>query len=245
MKRRRPFRPSALVLEPRLVMSHAAPAPVAPAYAASGDYADSYRQAYHAYYLSEVAKGSAPVLFLGDSITLLWNSETGNPQGEAAWESTFAPIGAENFGVLGDQTQNLLYRIENGELAGKPKVAVVLIGLNDLLLGSKKPAAVATGINDVVQQIRRSSPDTHILLLGLLPTANGPAFASLENQVNAKIAPLGRQKNITYLNPGKDFLQADGSLVPGVLKDGIHPSATGYQILAEQLIGPVKAALRH
>lgn len=228
--------------------------PVDPAYSAIGTYPDTYRRGFHASYRAEAARGPAPVLFLGDSITLLWNLPTfsfpgkaewnsGFP-GNAAWDANFSRLGSENFGVVADQTPNLLYRIEDGELAGKPKVAVVSIGINDLLLGGKGPPAVAAGVSDVIREIRRESPKTQILLLGLTPTARGPSFSALEGQVNDRISQIARQKNVTYLDPGRKFLRPDGTLIPGVLSESVHPGALGYQILAGQLIGPVKAALR-
>ena len=84
--------------------------------------------------------------------------------------------------MAGDTTQNLLYRIDTGELAGHPKVAVVMIGINDLI-GGATPAADAANIAGVVSDIRAESPDTQVLLLSVLPTAilplNGKARRSI------------------------------------------------------------------
>ncbi len=246
MRSRRPFRPSVSGLETRLAMSHAAApiAPVDPAYAATGAYTDSFRLVVHDWYAARAARGEAKVLFLGDSITLLWQGQPGISRGTAAWDANFAGLGAANFGILGDQTQNVLWRVENGELAARPRVVVLLVGINDILLGSKTPAGVTAGVADDVKAIRQQSPRTQVLVLGLLPVAYG-GFAALENPTNARIAAVvGHQKDVTYLDPGRAFLRPDGTPAPGVLHDDVHPAALGYQILAGQLIGPIKAALR-
>ncbi len=64
------------------------------------------------------------VVFLGDSITEGWG---GN--GKSVWDKHYAPLGAYNYGIGGDTTQNVLWRIQNHELDGiNPKVLVLKIG---------------------------------------------------------------------------------------------------------------------
>jgi lysophospholipase L1-like esterase len=122
--------------------------------------------------------GASGVVFFGDSITARLD-EPGFP-GLSVWNSQIAPLGAVEFGLDGDRTQNLIWRLANGELAGQPKVAVIEIGTNSLINSdqNESPEETASGINAVVQTIHAVSPNTKILLLGILPGARAPATRS-------------------------------------------------------------------
>ncbi|NDH07240.1 hypothetical protein EBX93_15200, partial [bacterium] len=65
----------------------------------------------HEKFLARAKQGNADILFLGDSITEGWGTN-------AAWKKHFADRKAVNFGIGGDTTQNVLWRIQNGELEG-------------------------------------------------------------------------------------------------------------------------------
>ena len=67
-------------------------------------------------------------IFYGDSITLGWSDE-----GKNIFADTYARLGAVNYGIGGDSTRQLLYRIANGEVDGlAPRVVVLAIGTNNL-----------------------------------------------------------------------------------------------------------------
>ena len=62
-------------------------------------------------------QGEAQLVFLGDSITHGWEGK-----GKAVWEKTWAPRKAANFGIGGDRTEHVLWRLENGNFDGlKPR----------------------------------------------------------------------------------------------------------------------------
>ena len=254
MRDHRSFRPSVIDLEPRRTPAHMAvlvaphiTVPVPPvdfAFAQGGKYQNPDRLATHADFAKLARQGAASsVVFLGDSLTFFWgDSQNPKAPGLAYWNADFVPLGAANFGVYGDRTENLLWRIENGELAGKPKVVVLMIGINDLTSG-RTPAQAALNIGTVVRAIRAESPSTKILLEGLLPTAF-PNYNVERLQVNATIAGLARTTpNLTYLDPGAQLVGADGNIQPAYTADGLHISTAGYRVLANFLIGPVRAAL--
>jgi hypothetical protein len=90
----------------------------------------------HLRYAERARRADSDVVFLGDSIIYAWGDEGRDDLGYTSWIAEFGPLKAANFGFAGDQTQHLLYRIEQGELAGHPRVAVVLIGTNNLSEGS-------------------------------------------------------------------------------------------------------------
>src|SRR5271169_5853760 len=83
--------------------------------------------ARHEGFVAEAKKGGVDILFMGDSITDNWRSK-----GKNVWDKVYAPRHAANFGIGGDRTQHVLWRIENGELDGiNPKVTVLMIGTNN------------------------------------------------------------------------------------------------------------------
>ena len=91
-------------------------------------------------------------------------------------EKNYAPLQAANFGISGDRTQHVLWRMNHGELDGiKPKVVVLMIGTNNtgkendtITTRNTVPETIA-GVQAVVADIRAPLPDSKILLLGIFP----------------------------------------------------------------------------
>ena len=186
----------------------------------------------------EIAKkGDVDVLFLGDSITDGWRGS------KKVWEKSFGSLKAANFGIGGDQTQHVLWRIQNGELDGiTPKVAIVMIGTNN----GHKVEQVAEGITAIVKTIQEKSPKTRVLLLGIFPRGEKAEVKEGEKTVPAKahvriaeinkiIAKLDNGKSIRYLDIGSKFTQPDGSLTKEIMPDFLHLSSKGYEIWAEAI----------
>ena len=120
----------------------------------------------HNSFLVLAKKGHIDLLFLGDSITQGWHENS-------VWQRFYGSRHAENFGIGGDRTQHVLWRIQNGELAGiEPKVIVLMIGTNNL--HSETPDEIAQGTGAIVAELRRRVPKTKILLLGIFPRSPKP-----------------------------------------------------------------------
>jgi len=204
-------------------------------------YPDTPRTAIHDSYVAQAEQSPTNVVFLGDSITYLWGTAQRPSLDKASWQADFGPLGASNFGIIGDQTQNLLYRVQDGELAGKPKVAVVMIGINDLL-GGRSPQATAQGVASVVSAVRSESPNTDVLLLGILPTASSALNGEIA-QVNQDLSGLGGTPGVEFLDPGREFLGAGGVDRANRLSSGVHPDAEGHQIISQAIDGPIRSLL--
>jgi lysophospholipase L1-like esterase len=195
----------------------------------------------HQQYLAEAAATPANVVFLGDSITYHWGDTARDDRGSAVWDAEIAPFGALNFGIPTDTTQGVLQRIQDGELAGGPKVVVLNIGINDLLYVDQTVAGTVAGIEAVVAAVRRASPQSKVVLMGLLPSGqdpNSPARIQIR-QVNAQLAALADGASLIFLDLTDQFLQPDGTVRPSLFADGLHPSAQGYQIWASALANPL------
>jgi lysophospholipase L1-like esterase len=184
----------------------------------------------HERFVERAKEGKIDLLFLGDSITAGWNGG-----GKEVWSRTYGPRNPANFGIGGDRTQNVLWRIENGEIEGiKPKVAVLMIGTNNS--GSNSADEIADGIKAIVQRLREKLPETKVLLLAVFPRGEKPnAGREKLIAVNEKIASLGDGKMVTYLDIGKDFLNDDATISKEIMPDFLHLSPKGYQIWADAI----------
>lgn len=184
--------------------------------------------ARHEQYLARAKEGKCDLLFLGDSITEGWgNNET--------WKKRYEPRNAVNFGIGGDTTQNVLWRITNGELEGlAPKAIVLMIGTNNFGLHNDKPEDVARGVEALVKTLRTRRPYAKILLLGMFPRDAKPGtdFRKRITAANELLAKLADDKHVTYLDIGGKFLAEDGTLPKEIMPDALHLSAKGYEIWA-------------
>jgi lysophospholipase L1-like esterase len=182
----------------------------------------------HNSFLVLAKKGHIDLLFLGDSITQGWRENS-------VWQRFYGSRHAENFGIGGDRTQHVLWRIQNGELDGiDPKVTVLMIGTNNL--SGDTPDEIAQGIKTIVAELRNRLPKTQVLLLGVFPRSPKPDSAREQiKTINEKIARLDDGSHVRYLDIGKAFLNADGTLSPEVMPDFLHLSTKGYRIWAEAM----------
>jgi lysophospholipase L1-like esterase len=195
----------------------------------------------HKQFLKIVAKGDADVIFLGDSITHGWEGA-----GKQAWADTFAPLKAVNLGIGGDQTGHVLWRITEGkELEPiKPKVAVIMIGTNNM--GSHSAEHIAGGVKAIVEELRKQKPEMKILVLGIFPRSP-KATDKVRDKIkatNAIIAKLDDGKMVFYKDIGEKFLDKDGTLSPKIMPDFLHLSQQGYQIWADAIKEDVQRLLK-
>lgn len=191
----------------------------------------------HEGFVAQAKKGGIDLLFLGDSITDYWRI-----RGKSVWDKYYAPRRAANFGIGGDRTQHLLWRLQNGELDGiHPSVVVLLIGVNNTPIEKNgKPRntvpEIVEGIETVVKEIQTRLPKSKILLLGVFPykQKEDPMRATVK-QINTGIAHLGERPGIQFLDIGHHFLEPDGTLSKDIMPDLLHPNEKGYEIWAEAM----------
>jgi lysophospholipase L1-like esterase len=201
----------------------------------------------HEQFVSMAKKGDIEVLFLGDSITDAWGGEghSAKSSGREIFEKEFQPLKAANFGIGGDRTQHVLWRLQHGELDGiHPKVLMLMIGTNNM--GSNSAAEIAEGITAIVQEIHKRSPTTKVLLLGVFPRGQKPTpVRDKIKRVNDIISRLDDGgKTVKYLDIGDKFLQPDGTISREIMPDFLHPTAKGYQIWADAVKEPINELLR-
>lgn len=201
----------------------------------------------HVGFVAQAKAGGVDVLFLGDSITDGWRSK-----GKALWDAHYAPLKAANFGIGGDRTQHVLWRMQNGELDGiSPKVVVLMIGTNntgferDKVTPRNTTAEVVEGVTAIVQGLRTKLPATKVLLLAIFPRGekDSPARAQVA-AVNEGIAKLHDGQFVHYLDIGAKFLYPDGTLPTDIMPDLLHPNEIGYAMWAAAIKEPLAKLLK-
>jgi beta-glucosidase len=121
----------------------------------------------HEEFLKRGKSGPIGVLFLGDSITEGWG------KAPEVWEKYYKQHDPANFGIGGDRTEHVLWRIANGELDGiHPKVLVLMLGTNNT--GSNDADSIAAADKKIIKEIRTKLPDTKVLVLAVFPRGPRP-----------------------------------------------------------------------
>jgi len=191
--------------------------------------------------LNEIARrGDIDLVFLGDSITQRWEEA-----GREVWDKYYARRKAANFGMDGDHTQHVLWRIEHGNFEGiHPKAIIILIGDNNSIAG--EPAQeIADGVIAVVLKIREKVPESKILLLAIFPSGerreNPQRVRSMA--ANAIFRKVADERMIRYLDIGDRFTKGDGTISKIIMPDFDHLSPSGYGLWAEAIEPVVKDLL--
>jgi lysophospholipase L1-like esterase len=194
----------------------------------------------HDKFVKIAQEGTAELVFLGDSITAGWGRQ------QPIWDKAFGTYKPANFGIGGDRTQHVLWRIKNGELdVIKPKAIVLMIGTNNSATDSAE--GISKGITAIVETIRSKQPQAKLLLLAVFPRGEKPSPNPQRDklkEVNATIAKLDDGKHIHFLDIGEKFLQPDGSLSKEIMPDFLHLSPAGYQIWADAISEKLAALMK-
>jgi lysophospholipase L1-like esterase len=202
-------------------------------------------RAHFADMLSEAkADPDAQVIWLGDSITQYWQRQGANGYDNImpVWQHYYgAPYHALAFGCIGDTTASLIWRLDHGQVAGlHPRLAIILIGANNI--GRVHWAAPLTvpGIEAVVANTRARLPQTHILLLGILPSIRSAWIDQQTVLINAALARrYAGDPTVTFIDAG-GVLRRNGRADPTLFVDprltppdpAIHPDAEGMARVA-------------
>jgi lysophospholipase L1-like esterase len=213
----------------------------------------------HAQLLAKAKQPGIDVYFEGDSITRRWGA-VDYPDLLANWKQNFFGWNAADFGWGADRTQNILWRLENGELDGvNPKVVVLLAGTNNV--GDRSAPAgiseradeVARGLQAILRVIQEKAPAATVIVMGIFPRNDDMAFVPVIDRINRSLSGIADGKKIRYLNINDKLNGGDGRLFDGMMNanDKLHPTVKAYQIWADalkamltELLGP-PAAVDH
>jgi lysophospholipase L1-like esterase len=183
---------------------------------------------------------------IGDSITHFWGGLPDEPKGNrgaAAWKDLFGDKPVLNLGFGWDRTQNVLYRIQQGELDGlSPKLVVIHIGTNNLSTSKNAPTntpeQVVEAIGLIIGKVKEKCPAAKIVLMGIFPRgkkAGSPIRAKISEINKVLAAKYAEQPPVTYLDITTKLVDAEGTLPQDIMGDYLHPTEKGYAIWAEAL----------
>lgn len=183
---------------------------------------------------------SPKLVLIGDSITHFWSGEptTGQKNGPKAWQEFVGDYPTMNMGCGWDRTQNVLWRLQHGQLDGvQPKHIVLNIGTNNLVgdetARTNTPEEVAVGIRKVVEALQKKCPSAEIVVMGVFPRG-----WEKDNDLDLRIRRLnGILATALRTIPGARFLDIgpelrgpDGAAPRELFGDGTHPTEAGYRI---------------
>jgi lysophospholipase L1-like esterase len=201
---------------------------------------DANSRTAHAELLRKAKQGRIDVYFVGDSITRRWGA-LDYPQLLVNWRANFFGWNAADFGWGADRIENILWRLEHGELDGiNPKVIVVLAGSNNV--GAQpgddaKVADIAGGVKALLDRCREKAPAATIVLTAIFPRNDNMAVMPEITRINAIIAGFADGRAIRFLNVNGKLADAEGRLFDGMMneRDKLHPTLKGYQMWADAL----------
>lgn len=171
--------------------------------------------------------GDIDVILIGDSITHYG-------QRDPLYKHYFGGRKVLNLGQGGDRTQNVLWRLQNGEVDGiQPKIAFLMIGTNNVGRG-EPPGDTVLGIKAVLAELRERLPNTEVVLFSILPRA-GEIMQAID-RVNDELPSLADGARVVHVDLGGAFQNADGSLVESLFaRDKVHLSQEGYRVWWETM----------
>ncbi len=199
----------------------------------------------HAAVLDLQKKTQPEIVLVGDSITHFWSGEprANHRNGANSWTQTFGDHAVLNLGFGWDRTQNVLWRLEHGEMDGlAPKTIVLNIGCNNFTgtanARTNTPEEVSAAIQVICDRLLAKSPASRVVVMGLFPRGSSPADPkrALHRRLNELLAAeLAGRPRVTFLEIGSKFLESDGSLSREMFFDGTHPTDKGYAVWGQAL----------
>ncbi len=174
---------------------------------------------------ADALKNKPELILLGDSITMRWPPEMMNRD-----LGKFKPA---NFGYGGDWTQNVLWRVQNGIIDKvKPKIAVLLIGTNNIS-NKYTNKEIVEGTKAIIAEINKKSPKAKIVLMGIFPrgkSIRNNRYYERIKIINKSLEKLCDNKKLFYLDIGSKLVEPDGSITREMMRDGLHIGPKGFEI---------------
>lgn len=182
-------------------------------------------------------QGPVDIVMLGDSIIHYWAGSPKAPiiRGEASWTELFQGKSAANLGFGWDRVENVLWRVNNGELTAlQPKTVVLMIGTNNLEFNTA--AEIRMGIEAVCTAIHKIVPESKIHVIGILPRRLPAKVMASPSEVNAELHQhLAGTARVHFHDLSAIFLDDEGTLNGKLFSDGLHPNAEGYATFSKAL----------
>jgi lysophospholipase L1-like esterase len=186
------------------------------------------------------APGEHRVVFIGDSITESW-----------------APYFPAHFpgkpyiprGISGQTTPQILVRFRQDVVRLEPKIVVILAGTNDIAgnTGPSSPEMIQDNLASMAEIARANG--IRVVLSSVLPAYDYPWKRGLEPApkivaLNSWIRGYAEATGAVYLDYHTAMVDARGGLRAELTRDGVHPNAAGYAVMAPLAEAAIARALR-
>ncbi|XP_077985572.1 platelet-activating factor acetylhydrolase IB subunit alpha1-like [Glandiceps talaboti] len=183
---------------------------------------DNRWMSVHKRYVNESHDKEPDVVFIGDSL-IQQMAQTD------IWFKWFVPMHSLNFGIGGDATQHVLWRIENGEIDDiKPKLVVVQVGTNN---HGHTAEQVVGGIKAIVESITNKQPQAQLFLMGIPPRGLNPnPLREKIKKINEALPNMLKSfANTQFIECDPGFIQVDGTIDHNDMFDYLHFTRQGYE----------------
>ena len=204
--------------------------------------------------VKRIAQGNVDFLMVGDSITHGWDLSR---SGEKVQEYYYGDRNFVNMGFGGDQTQHVLWRLNDAPMNKiQPKAAMLLIGINSLWSDWNSCSFnVALGIQACVDKLQSSFPNIKILVLNIFPAkenSSDPIRDRLGKANDYLPQLLKNYKNVTIKDISFLWLDKNKMIPKDLMNDFVHPTQAGYKLwgnevepeISKMLNVPAKKAMK-
>lgn len=195
---------------------------------------DEHHRQKHESILRMIREKQIDVVFLGDSLTRRWEDNS------HLWDEFFSRFNPANLGVGGDRIENVLWRIQNGEIDGvSARLFLVLIGTNNLCKDTEDE--IVDGIIEVVRTIHSRCPESTVVVFGLLPREKDETGRECNDRIaiiNRELEEKAEGSGYVYQDFGDALVTLNGSVDKELMPDGLHLDESGYRV-----VGPIVRAI--
>jgi lysophospholipase L1-like esterase len=189
----------------------------------------------HEAMLQAVRDRSPKKVIIGNSITHYWGGTPSHARqwGKETWAKFMEPAGIQNLGCGWDRIENVLWRIEHGELDGyEAEEVILMIGTNNYNLNTDQE--IVDGLRYLVRAIKGKQPGAKVKVVGILPRRDAEKWVK---DINKTIKKMAKEENCQYVEAGKGLLLSNGKIDESLfIGDGLHPSDKGYATIAPALL---------
>lgn len=195
----------------------------------------------HEHVLGRIHQGEVDLLLIGDSITQGWEDV-----GRRIWDKYYGHRRAVNLGFGGDRTEQVLWRLDHGEIDGiTPKLVILMIGTNNTGARHDPPEETAAGIQAILTTLRTRIPISKILLLGVFPRSSSvdDPLRRVNVAINDHLRHYADNQQVFFLNLSQRFLDERGRLSQDLMPDYVHLSERGYQVWADGMEDMIRKLL--
>lgn len=201
----------------------------------------------HERILKEAKAMNPEIVLIGDSITHHWAglNSIGGEDATPHFKEAFKGKRVLDLGFGWDRIQNMLWRVENGELVGlKPKTIIIMAGTNNMT-GTKNARTndakeIAEGVLNLVKSVKKKCPKAKIVVMGILPRAGkSDPMRTTAKEANAildkRIKKLAKRDAIEFVDISDKFVDETGERIKALYRDQVHLSPAGYAVWADAI----------